>query len=71
MQVKAQMDLIKKMGFNTVRIVGSGELWSDDNSGNLYVPCNIKNIKDTSFLFTRNSIVIKNYFLALDKFFNS
>lgn len=49
MQLKADMDLIKEMGFNSVRLVGIGEESIDDELiGNLSVRAKIGNLRDTT-----------------------
>ncbi len=69
MQLKAHMDLIKKMGFNTVRVVNVGELWSNDTTGELYVSASLGDKNPNSFLYTDNKIIRQKYFNAINEFF--
>ncbi len=65
MQLKADMDLIKELGFNSVRIVGIGEESIDDNqTGELSVHADMLNHQDTSIEFSNEENYIK-YFNAL------
>jgi len=65
MQLKAEMDLIKEMGFNSVRIVGIGEESIDDPLiGRLTVGAKIGNLRDTTIeLWNENNY--KKYFGAI------
>lgn len=65
MQLKAEMDLIKEMGFNSVRIVGIGEESIDDPLiDRLTVVAKIGNIKDT-IIELWNEENYKKYFGAI------
>lgn len=58
MEIKADFELIKKMGFNAVRIVGIGEQFANDSDfprSSLFVNC--KSMAGTDFKF-----VLSNYF---------
>lgn len=65
MQLKAEMDLIKEMGFNSVRIVGIGEESIDDPLiGRLTVSAKIGNLRDTTIELW-NEDNYKKYFGAI------
>jgi len=54
MQLKADMQLIKELGFNSVRIVGIGEEYIiDEVTGELGFGSAIGNIKDTTWLLSK------------------
>ena len=63
---KTDMDSIKAMGFNSVRIVRVGEVLVDE-AGILSVNANINNDEETSFVLTNNKANYKKYFNALDE----
>jgi len=64
-ELAADMALIKKMGFNTVRITGAGEnAVSDRNSGTLFVTTYRENYVD-NLRFNKSSNY-KKYFIAMD-----
>ncbi len=65
MQLKAEMDLIKEMGFNSVRLVGIGEeSMADEFIGRLSVGAKIGNLKDTTIeLWSEENY--KKYFGAI------
>jgi len=72
MQLKADMELIKRMGFNSVRIVRIGETTINTENGELSVVANFKNQKDTTIVlsnsfFSRKNDPYKNYFIAIDE----
>lgn len=67
MQLQAQMDLIKKMGFNTVRIVGIGET-TFNKQKKLISEFAIGNKKDSSIVLN-NSENDARYFNALSDLF--
>ena len=70
MQLKAQMDLIKEMGFNSVRLVGIGETRIDEKkAGELSIVARIENERDTVIVLSQNDNYIK-YFNALDELFD-
>jgi len=66
-QLVADMDLIKEMGFNTVRIIGIADLGlGDKQTGELYFRPSIGNEKDTTIIIGKDNY--EQYFGALDKF---
>lgn len=72
MQLKKDMKLIKKMGFNTVRIVRIGEITINSKNGELSVLANFKNKKDTAIILSSGFRLSKNnsydkYFTAIDE----
>lgn len=68
MQLKADMDLIKEMGFNSVRIVGIGEEGLNKSTGALDVTAQIKNNDKIKFDISGKE-GYTNYFNALDDLF--
>jgi len=68
MELEADMQLIKQMGFNTVRIVGIGEVRIDENNGGaLSYWVSYGNEKDSSFTLTNNNVNYDNYFNAMEE----
>lgn len=70
MQLKADMELIKEMGFNSVRLVAIGEesVSGKENSG-LHIDANVGNKKILSFPLNSDSNYQK-YFKALEMLFD-
>ncbi len=67
MQLKADMDLIKEMGFNSIRLTTIGEESIDDELiGRLSVRAKIGNLKDTTIELT-NEGNYKKYFGAIEQ----
>ena len=59
MQLKADMELIKRMGFNSVRIVRIGETTINTENGEISVVANFKNQKDTTIVLSSSFLSIK------------
>lgn len=70
LQLEADMQLIKEMGFNTVRLVGIGEEAVNKKTGALSVYATMDSRSDTSIALTTDENYNK-YFNALDKLFNA
>jgi len=70
LQLKADMELIKEMGFNTVRIVGAGEESINEKTGALSVYAKMGNKKDTSISLSSDESYEK-YLNALDVLFDA
>lgn len=69
MELKAELDLIKEMGFNTVRIVRIGEEQVDEATGLLSVSAIVKNERTVRFQLEQKENFIK-YTNALDTLFD-
>lgn len=55
MELKADMDLIRELGFNSVRIVGIGELGTNNKIPNsLSIGARINNQRDTTLIFSND-----------------
>ena len=72
MQLKKDMELIKKMGFNSVRIVRVGEVNINPKNGELSVIANFKNKRDTTIVLSnsfwlRKNDSYNNYFTAIEE----
>jgi len=70
MQLKADMDLIKEMGFNTVRIAAVGEEMVNKRTGELTVGARIKNERNVVFPLNNEGDYTR-YFNALDDIFKA
>lgn len=68
MQLRADMDLIKEMGFNTVRFVSIGEEIIDKQTGRLSVGAAVGNDHNTQMELSNNQNY-ETYFGALDDLF--
>jgi hypothetical protein len=69
MQLKADMDLIKEMGFNSVRLVGIGEeSIMDKITGKLSYKVSVNNLHDSTIEFT-NDTNYEKYYSAVDTLF--
>ncbi len=68
MQLKADMELIKEMGFNTVRLVSIGEEIVNKKTGELSVGAAVGNGRKTALPLSNNKNY-DNYFNALDELF--
>jgi hypothetical protein len=67
MQLKADMDLIKEMGFNSIRLAGIGEETIEDALiGRLSIGAKIGNLRDTTIELW-NEENYKKYFGAIDQ----
>jgi len=70
MQLKAELDLIREMGFNTIRLVRIGEeALQDERTGALAVKATINNTHDTTLLLSEKSNYEK-YLNALAEVFS-
>jgi hypothetical protein len=69
-ELNAEMELIKEMGFNSVRIVGAGETSLDEKLNSLYIKASIGNERDTILLLS-DSLAYKNYFTSLQYLFDA
>lgn len=68
---KSDMDLIKKMGFNSVRICKVGETrLNEEKEGELSFKVHIANQNDSTFILTNNDKNYTSYFSALDEMLN-
>jgi len=66
-ELLADMQLIKEMGFNSVRIIGIGDAGvDDDQTGELYIRASIGNEKDTTIMLSNNEIYAQ-YFNAVEE----
>lgn len=65
----SEFELIKELGFNTVRIVGIGEPNIDKELGTLSYRLKINETKDT-LINLDNAIAYKNYFSSIDEVLN-
>lgn len=70
MQLRADMELIKEMGFNSVRFVGVGEEIIDKKTGQLSINANLSNNRDTVLILS-NEENYKKYFDALGGLFDA
>jgi hypothetical protein len=71
MQLQAELDLAKEIGFNTIRVVGCGEPSIDTLNGNtISYFAHVSNEKDTSINLQTNDDYIK-YFNALQLLFDA
>lgn len=69
-QLRADMNLIKELGFNTVRIVGIGEPWiSEEKNNELSINMYLGNIKDTSMVLLKDESYL-NYFQKIEELLN-
>jgi hypothetical protein len=70
-ELRADLNLIKQMGFNAVRIVGIGEEMADDNNrmSELSLMARCGRSRDTTIVFSNKNIYSK-YFDALAGLFN-
>src|SRR5680860_197744 len=65
-QLRANMTLIKDLGFNTVRIVGIGEPWfNEEKNDELTINASLANIKDSSIILS-NDEALFNYFQNIE-----
>jgi hypothetical protein len=69
MQLKAEMDLIREMGFNTIRVVRIGEEMLDEKTGNLSVGAMVNN-EHTNMLSLEDNVNYKKYAGALAELFD-
>ena len=70
LKLKADMTLIKAMGYNSVRICRVGEPMLDkDKNGELSIGAHLANQDDTSLVLSNNEANYKAYFNALDEMF--
>lgn len=67
-QLRADMSEIKSMGFNTVRIVGVGEPWLDEEKEILSISAGVSSDKDTTIKLSNDSL-IDIYLNALENLF--
>ncbi|MCO6499618.1 MAG: cellulase family glycosylhydrolase [Vicingus serpentipes] len=67
-QLESDMLLIKQLGFNTVRIVGIGEVNVDkDHKGSLSFRASYGNDKDSTFILTHSEKNYTSYFNAIEE----
>lgn len=69
-QLKADLDLIREMGFNTIRVVAIGEEKINKKTGELTIEARIKNERNTTFSLNNEGDYIR-YFNALDDLFQA
>jgi hypothetical protein len=69
LQLKAEMDLIKEMGFNSIRIAGIGEVWADEKTGELSIGASIGNQSKATIKLS-NEENYNKYFNALNELFD-